>query len=117
MCVEDASAYSGPNVFYCDGPAGPGKAFTYTKTLRCVRKRGGIALAVAMGGIAAQLLDGGRTAHSRFKRPIPPPLEGANANTGIRSNLAAMLCRASLLVWDEAPTAPRAAFGAVSSII
>jgi hypothetical protein len=35
-----------------------------------MRVRGGIALAVASSGIAALLMEGGRTAHSRFKIPI-----------------------------------------------
>ena len=36
-----------------------------------VRKRGKVALCVASSGIAALLLDGGRTSHSRFKIPMP----------------------------------------------
>ena len=35
-----------------------------------VRSNYGIAIAVASSGIAALLLNGGRTAHSRFKIPI-----------------------------------------------
>ena len=66
-CVESGPDYDGPNVFYSDGPAGSGKTFLYLKLLRKVRSTGRIAIAVAMSGIAAQLLEGGRTAHSRFK--------------------------------------------------
>lgn len=56
--------------FFVDGPGGTGKTFLYTVLLAAVRARGGIALSVASSGIAALLLEGGRTAHSRFKIPI-----------------------------------------------
>ena len=61
MCALEGQ---GPNVHYVDGPAGAGKTYLYTKLLRHVRADGGIALAMAMSGIAALLLEGGRTAHS-----------------------------------------------------
>jgi hypothetical protein len=59
-------------VFFVDGPAGTGKTFVYRMLLASVRSRGGIALAVASSGIAALLLPGGRTAHSRLKLPLNP---------------------------------------------
>src|SRR5256885_9466971 len=57
-------------VFFIDGPGGTGKTFVYNSLLAYVRSKGDIALAVASSGIAALLLDGGRTAHSRFKIPL-----------------------------------------------
>lgn len=56
--------------FFIDGPGGTGKTFVYSTLLADVRSDGGIALAVASSGIAALLMEGGRTAHSRFKIPI-----------------------------------------------
>ena len=47
------------------------KTFLTEVLLATVRGMGKIALAVASSGIAAELLEGGRTAHSRFKIPIP----------------------------------------------
>jgi hypothetical protein len=41
----------------------------YNLLLAKVRREGDIALAVASSGIAALLLEGGRTAHSRFMIP------------------------------------------------
>ena len=58
-------------LFFVDGPGGTGKTFLYKTLLATVRARGDIALAVASSGIAALLLEGGRTAHSRLKIPIP----------------------------------------------
>jgi ABC-type ATPase with predicted acetyltransferase domain len=60
----------GKNTFFIDGPGGCGKTFLYRMILAQVRSRGKIALAVASSGIAAQLLQGARTGHSRFKIPF-----------------------------------------------
>ena len=78
-----------------------------------LRGAGKIVLVVAMSGIAALLLDGGRTVHSRFKLPVPLPLEGAVANISASSGLAQLLRNTDLLIWDEAPNAPRPAFDTV----
>ena len=57
-------------VFFIDGPGGTGKTFLYKALLAKVRSEGMIAIATATLGIAASLLPGGRTVHSRFKIPI-----------------------------------------------
>ncbi|CAB5176430.1 unnamed protein product [Rhizophagus irregularis] len=56
--------------FFVDGPGGTGKTFLYNTLLATVRSSGEIAVAVASSGIAALLMMGGRTAHSRFKIPL-----------------------------------------------
>ena len=48
-----------------------GKTFVYSLLLDTIRSRGDIAIAVASSGLAALLMPGGRTAHSRFGIPIP----------------------------------------------
>lgn len=57
-------------LFFVDGPGGTGKTFLYSLLLAHTRKDGFVALATASSGIAALLMPGGRTAHSRFKIPI-----------------------------------------------
>jgi len=57
-------------VFFVDGPGGTGKTFLYKALLARVRSQGLIAIATATSGIAASILLGGRTAHSRCKIPI-----------------------------------------------
>ena len=106
-------ATDGPNVFYVDGPGGAGKTYLYTKVIRWARAEGLLPVVVAMSGIAALLLPGGTTAHSRFKLPVPLPLEDATANMNVGSDAAAVLRAASLLVWDEAPMASKSAVDAV----
>ncbi|CAG8813910.1 12397_t:CDS:2, partial [Cetraspora pellucida] len=58
-----------------------------------VRLMGYIALAVASSGIAALLLPGGRTAHSRFKIPFDPQ-EGSTCSVSHGSDLALLLQQA-----------------------
>ena len=54
--------------FFLDAPGGTGKTFLISLILAEIRSNNGIALAVALSGIAATLLDGGRTAHSALKQ-------------------------------------------------
>ena len=57
-------------LYFLDGPGGTGKTFVQNTLLAHQRSLGRIALAVATTGIAATLLDGGVTTHSRFKIPV-----------------------------------------------
>ena len=61
-----------------------------------------VALCVASSGIASLLLDGGRTAHSRFKIPIP-----IHESDGCRikkdSNIHHLLKKTGIIIWDEVP--------------
>nr|XP_016479450.1 PREDICTED: uncharacterized protein LOC107800741 [Nicotiana tabacum] len=62
--------------------------------------RGFIALATACSGVAASLLPGGRTAHSRFKIPID--VDGNfSCNISKQSSLSSLIRDAKLIVWDE----------------
>jgi len=51
-------------IYFLDTPGGTGKTFVISLILATIRSRSQIALAVASSGIAATLLEGGRTAHS-----------------------------------------------------
>ena len=57
-------------IFFVDGPGGTGKTYLYRALLANVRSRGMIGLATATSGVAASILPGGRTAHSRFEIPL-----------------------------------------------
>ncbi|KAL6218678.1 hypothetical protein ACLB2K_011888 [Fragaria x ananassa] len=54
-------------LFFVDGPGGTGKTYLYRALLANLRRMNHIVLATASSGIAANILPGGRTAHSRFK--------------------------------------------------
>jgi hypothetical protein len=57
-------------VFFVDGPSGTGKTYLYKALLAKIRSQNKIAVAIATSGVAASILPGGRTAHSRFKIPL-----------------------------------------------
>ena len=99
-------------VFFVDDPGGYGKTFLFNIILAKVRIDYGIAIAVASSGIAALLLTGGRTAHSRFKIPIRLTQDTV-LNISYQSELAELIRRTKLIIWDEAPIAYKFAFKAV----
>ncbi|OWY97855.1 Helitron helicase [Phytophthora megakarya] len=87
---------------FLDGPGGTGKSFLLEKILAYVRQKGSVALALAGSEIAAQLLTGGKTAHSAFNLSLDHH-ETSTCNIGSRSFDAALLKRTNVIVWDEAP--------------
>ncbi|KAG5589309.1 hypothetical protein H5410_039823 [Solanum commersonii] len=89
-----------PGAFFIDGPGGTGKTFLYRVLLSIVRHQGFVALATTSFGVAASLLPGGRTTHSRFKLPIE--IDGIfSCNISKQSSLASLIQDAKLIVWDE----------------
>ncbi|KAG2650986.1 hypothetical protein PVAP13_1NG418776 [Panicum virgatum] len=95
-------------VFFIDGPGGTGKTFLYKAVLAKVRSEGMIAIATATSGIAASLLPGGGTAHSRFKIPIKVG-HNSMCNFTKQSDTAELLRQASLIIWDEVAMTKRQA--------
>ncbi|XP_073144594.1 uncharacterized protein [Henckelia pumila] len=99
-------------LFFVNGPRGTGKTFLYRALLANIRKNKMIAPATATSGVAASILPGGRTAHSRFKIPIDLH-EESYCSISKQSGLAELLRKTKLIVWDEAPMAKRTAIEAV----
>ena len=99
-------------IFFADGPGGTRKTFLYHTILATLRKAGHIAIVIATSGIAATLLPGGRTAHSRFKIPLTP---NASSTFSIskQSNLVELIRCATIIIWDEAPMVNRRALGSL----
>jgi PIF1-like helicase len=82
-----------------------------------VRKEGDIALAVVASRIAALFLEGGRTAHSRFKIQFDVN-ETATCNINASSQSVLVNVRnCKLIIWDEAAMAHRYMFEAVDNIL
>ncbi|PHU12059.1 hypothetical protein BC332_18989 [Capsicum chinense] len=79
---------------------GNGKTFLYRALLATIRSKGLIALATVTSGVAASILPGGRTAHSRFKISINID-EQFSCNISKQSSLAFLIRDAKLIVWDE----------------
>ena len=87
-------------LFFINAPGGYGKMFLIEALLATVRGLGKVALAVASSGIAAELLEGGRTAHSQFKIPIPIH-ETSVCSISLQSADAKLIQQTSLIMWDE----------------
>ncbi|GJY99326.1 ATP-dependent DNA helicase PIF1-like protein [Tanacetum coccineum] len=123
--------------------SGTGKTFLYNTIIARLRTERKIVLAVASSGrtlysyllknkelehnspppvckfetgIAALLLPGGRTAHSRFIIPLEL-LE--NSTCGIKQNthLAELMQEVQLIIWDEAPMTQKYAFEALDKTL
>ncbi|KAL3848720.1 hypothetical protein ACJIZ3_010602 [Penstemon smallii] len=103
-------------LFFLDGPGGTGKTFLYRALLANVRSAGGIALAVASSGVAASLLPGGRTAHSRFKLPLHHE-DKPMGKISKQSSAAKMIVKARLIIWDEASMANRHSIEALDNLL
>ncbi|MCP3882687.1 MAG: AAA family ATPase [Sulfitobacter sp.] len=106
-----------PGVFFIDGPAGSGKTFLYEALLNHIRGQGEIALACAWSGIAAVLLEGGRTCHARFGLPVPMPKQDVVSSIKAQSPRAELLREAKLILWDEAPMGPDEALTCIDRLM
>ncbi|XP_062191291.1 uncharacterized protein LOC133895118 [Phragmites australis] len=102
------------SVFFVDGPGGTGKTFLYKALLATIRGQNKIAVATATSGVAASILPGGRTAHSRFKIPLSID-DGAFCSFTKQSGIAKLLRTASLIIWDEASMTKRQAVEALDN--
>lgn len=89
-------------MFFVYGFGGTGKTFLWSLLGAALRSVGLIVLNVASSGIAALLLQGGRTAHSRFGIPLAVN-ESTTCNFGAGTYQAELIREASLIIWDEAP--------------
>ncbi|GFT78905.1 ATP-dependent DNA helicase [Nephila pilipes] len=89
-------------LFFLDAPGGTGKTFLINLLLAKVRSGKNIAIAVASSGIAATLIDGGKTAHSAFKLPFNlNHSDNAICNISKQSDMAYILRETKFIVWDE----------------
>lgn len=89
-------------LFFVYGSGGCGKTYLWRTLISKLRSQHQIVLPVASSGIASTLMAGGRTTHSRFKIPI---VLDDNSMCGIshQSDIAELIKRTSLIIWDEAP--------------
>ncbi|GBP60481.1 hypothetical protein EVAR_37517_1 [Eumeta japonica] len=85
-------------LYFLDAPGGTGKTFLINLLLAKIRSDKNIAIAVAFSGIAATLIDGGKTAHSAFKLLLNLGYsESPLCNITKQSDMAHVLRNAKLL--------------------
>lgn len=99
-------------VFFLHGYGGTGKTFMWQTLASALRCKLQIVLTVASSGIASLLLPGGRTAHSKFKIPVPTE-ENSTCNIEYDSDHAELLQQTKLIIWDEAPMTHKYCFQAL----
>lgn len=102
--------------YFVQGPAGTGKTFLWQCLCAYYRSQGCVVLCVASSGIAAVLLPGGRTAHSRFKIPLDIH-EDSTCPVAPNSPTGRLLQAATLVIWDEVPMQHRYCFDAVHRML
>ncbi|GFX97338.1 ATP-dependent DNA helicase [Trichonephila clavipes] len=89
-------------LFFIDAPDGTGKTFLLSLILATIRSQNNIALAIASSGIAATLLDGGRTTHSALKLPLNlQNTEAPTCNISKNSEMGKVLQMCQIIIWDE----------------
>ena len=96
--LDDTNAES--RFFFIDGPGGSGKTYLYNTLMCLARGKGKCVKAFATTGIAADLLTGGRTAHSGFKIPLSAN-ETSVSNMKVPSVESNKLKEASMIIIDE----------------
>jgi ATP-dependent DNA helicase PIF1 len=112
--IIDAVDRQQGGVFFLHGYGGTGKTFMWKTLASSLRAQKKIVLTVASSGIASLLLPGGRTAHSKFKIPVPTH-ENSTCNIDHGDELAGLLKQTKLIIWDEAPMAHRYCFEALDA--
>ena len=88
--------------FFIHSAGGGGKTYTCNTIAASIRADGKVVLCVASSAIAALLLEGGRTTHSRFKVPIPIH-EQSTCTIGKQTQLADVIRQTKLIIFDEVP--------------
>ena len=112
--ADNPDAYAGRNIIFLDAPGGTGKTFLINSVLKRLRSQGKVAIATATSGIAATLIDSGRTLHSGFKIPIDSHLQTLPTCMISRGTaLARKIQQCRLIVVDEAPMAHKSNYEAL----
>ncbi|GJR67014.1 ATP-dependent DNA helicase PIF1-like protein [Tanacetum coccineum] len=104
--IIDAVTGEKGGMFFVYGYGGTGKTYLYKTLSSALRSKGEIVLNVASSGIAALLLEGRRTAHSRFAIPINV-VDDSMYHILADSDLAELIRMSKLIIWDEAPMTHR----------
>ncbi|XP_023728646.1 uncharacterized protein LOC111876343 [Lactuca sativa] len=110
--IMNAVKHNKGGVFFVYGYGGIGKPFLWKTISIAIRAQGLIVLNVSSSGIASLLLTGGRTTHSRFIIPINLT-EDSFCRINPKSDLANLVRKTSLIIWDEAPMVDKHSFEAL----
>jgi ATP-dependent exoDNAse (exonuclease V) alpha subunit len=105
-------------LYFIDAPGGTGKTFLISLILATIRSQNDIALAIASSGIAATLLDGGRTAHSALKLLLNMQItETPTCNITKNSGIGKVLQSCQIIIWDECTMAHKKSLEALNNTL
>ncbi|GBP33121.1 ATP-dependent DNA helicase pif1 [Eumeta japonica] len=111
LCQEDSFA----KTLLRNAPGGTGKTFLINLILAEIRANKEIVLALASSGIAATLMDGGRTAHSGLKLPLNvADYEFPVCDITKSSARGQILKQCKAIIWDESTMAHRKSLEALN---
>ncbi|XP_054745847.1 uncharacterized protein LOC129250236 [Anastrepha obliqua] len=100
--IMQAISNNAGGLYFLDAPGGTGKTFIISLILATIPSEQKVALALASSGIAATLLEGGRTAHSALKLPLNVQvIETPTCNISRNSAKAKVLRLTPIILWDE----------------
>ncbi|XP_058746103.1 uncharacterized protein LOC131618973 [Vicia villosa] len=103
-------------VFFLHGYGGTGKTYMWRTLSSAIRSKKKIVLTVASSGIASLLLPGGRTAHSKFKIPVPT-LDNSTCNIDKDTEHSELFEATNVIIWDEALMAHKNCFEALDKTL
>ncbi|XP_072067039.1 uncharacterized protein [Arachis hypogaea] len=99
-------------LYFLHGYGGTGKTFIWQTLAASLHSKGQIVLTVASSGITSLLIPGSRTAHSSFAIPlIVDQFSTCNITQG--SQLAELIVKSKLIIWDETPMVNKFCFEAL----
>uniref|UniRef100_A0A914YXE1 ATP-dependent DNA helicase n=1 Tax=Panagrolaimus superbus TaxID=310955 RepID=A0A914YXE1_9BILA len=103
---KEESGRDSASCFFVDGPGGSGKSYLFNSLYYYFTGKSKKVTVMAWSGIAASLYETGRTCHNVFKLDFP---FGDESNSGVNpsDDLGKSLKETDVLIWDEAPMAPR----------
>ncbi|XP_066916947.1 uncharacterized protein [Clytia hemisphaerica] len=108
--------FNSAKLFFIDGPGGCGKTYIYNYIIKEARAQSFTASTSSWTGIAATLLDGGKTCHSLFKLPVPVN-DGSTCSVKPNSTHAELLRNQDIFIFDEASMIPKHALEAVDRML
>lgn len=113
--IMDAIENERGGLYFLDAPGGTGKTFLISLILAAIRSKNNIALAIASSGIAANLLDGGQTAHSALKLPLNiQDADSPTCNISKNSGMGTVLKNCKIVIWDECTMAHKKSLEALN---
>ncbi|GBN07528.1 hypothetical protein AVEN_252901-1 [Araneus ventricosus] len=92
------------------------KSFLFNALILSVRGLGEIVVPIAWTGIAAIILEGGRTAHYRYKLPVRI-LNNSSCSIPHNTEDGRFLKAEKLIIWDECTMTPHHALSAVERLL